>query len=224
MDRNDLAIDPNNLEEEWMKQPILYERAVNKMIDEMRMRDEAKYDLDKILVETASDIRKNPGNYGIEKLTESAIIENRDSDENVLRAQKLYNSMNQNYNLARGFLDAVENRKRALEKLVDLWKGQYFSTPREPNMQIEGGKRLGDSFIEKAENTQRRGMRKSRYSTNPVTTEEERNSKTREEKLDEMTPETRKQVLEIEKKREESSKEETPNTSSVRRRKRPTLG
>ena len=193
----DLAIDPHRLEEEWLRQPLLYEKCAEYMVDCMKARDEAKYNLDKLEADVATRIRASPGHYKLDKITEGSVKETLAIDKSILKQKALFNTTSCEFARSQNYIKAVEMRKKALENLVELYKGQYFSTPKEKSV-IEGGKRIDDLALETAEDNQR--SRLGRFER-PPTTSEEREAVSDEDKKKRMSPSGRKGLEDIMKKR-----------------------
>jgi hypothetical protein len=130
----DLCIDESALDVEWINQPTLmfkYSRELAKAEKEVSRLKE------KISVERArldKDIRSNPVKYkvGDIKITEAvvsnAIVTNKDFQEltkDLIEAQY-------EVNMVKGAVDAVKQRKDALQDLVRLHGQQYFAGPTVP--------------------------------------------------------------------------------------------
>jgi hypothetical protein len=127
--KKDLEIDQFSLDSEWRDQPLRYAEWAEKAVDASFQYDKAKERLDVARADLDQKIRKEPAKYGIEKFTEgavsAAIANNKDfqkQNEEVLEAKR--NKM---------LLDiapiAFEHRKRALEKLTDLFLSKYYAEP-----------------------------------------------------------------------------------------------
>lgn len=127
-----LAICKHQLDEAWINQPQLYNWYAMKCADARQSMDEAKATLEVVKAELSLKIRSNPGNYGFEKTTEklidAAILvqkEHSDALENV-------HGTRHDYDCLQGLLIALDHKKKALEKLVELQGRDYFSDPKSP--------------------------------------------------------------------------------------------
>ena len=127
------TIDLNVLDQEWMNQPKLFFEYAKKAEKARLKLSEAEAELKLTEAEVDDEIRSNPEKYRIpESVTAaSAVIKNR-----IVEHQK-YKDALEDYNTARyqqGVLNAVvqalDQRKRALEKLVDLHGQNYFASPK----------------------------------------------------------------------------------------------
>lgn len=126
-----LSIDINRLDREWLGQPELVYVYSIKLADARRESDSLKSKLE--LVESSFDgkIRKNPKKYGIESktITESAIRACLSSIDEVIFVKRQLINKKHTIDILTAAVNALEHRKRALEKLVDLWQASYFASP-----------------------------------------------------------------------------------------------
>jgi hypothetical protein len=118
-----------------------------KAIEAGRLLDDTKEQLDLCRAGLDSSIRSNPEKYSLAKITESVVSNTIIADSGYQLALRSFNKVKQDYEIAKVAVRAFEQRKSALENLVKLFLGDYFSTPREPKQQIEGGKRLGSQTV-----------------------------------------------------------------------------
>ena len=129
--REELEIDKFTLDTEWQFQSIKFSEWAEKEVEALYLKDKAKEQLDLVRAQLDSSVRKNPEAYGLEKVTEGAI-------QNVILQHKDY------MDISRAYLDAVkearilgvareafDHRKKALEKLTELFLSQYWAEPRE---------------------------------------------------------------------------------------------
>jgi hypothetical protein len=125
--KKDLEIDKWKLDEEWVGQAQLYAAYATKAVEKAYERDKAREYLDLTKAELDTEIRKDPSKYGIEKVSESAI-------SNAILQQSKYKKASGDYLLliketkifevAR---DSFDHRKKALEKLTDLFLSNYWA-------------------------------------------------------------------------------------------------
>lgn len=139
-------LDPNHLDDEWLSQPkIYYEQAV-RLADARAehekaksAHDVAKNDRDDVAAELDLKIRKDPITYGLEKVTEPAIDkcvrlqpEFKEGTKEIYRSKDRINKAAAEVGQLEALVSALDHRKKALEKLVELWMANYFSMPKEP--------------------------------------------------------------------------------------------
>ncbi len=127
--KEDLVIDQFSLDKEWRQQSLLYAHWAEKAVDASFEYDKAKERLDVTRAELDMNIRKDPLSFGIEKVTEgsiqSTIIGNAIFQE---ASNKLFETK-RDAKLLEVARDSFEHRKRALEKLTDLFLSKYYSEP-----------------------------------------------------------------------------------------------
>lgn len=126
----DLRIDELALDREWLGQPGLYAYWADRLAEAQHALDMAKVraEIEKATVER--DIRTAPDEYGLQKATEASIAatvmlqpEYKISQTRVAEAAKVVAQ-------CRGYVTAIEHRKRALTCLVDLYLGGYYAGTR----------------------------------------------------------------------------------------------
>lgn len=128
----DLFIDENALDLEWLSQPLLMLKYTEAAASARREVDRVK---ELLAVERAGidkKIRKDPDKYDIEKITESVI-------SNTIIMQKSYKDIQTDvieaqyeYQMMQGAVQAVDQRKQALENMSKLLGLQYFAGPKIP--------------------------------------------------------------------------------------------
>ena len=158
---NDLAIDPHDLPEEWLRQPALYMQYSELAAQAGKERDQAKENLDVVKAEVDAHVRTYPDLYGIAKITETQVSNAVIVSDKYREAQQLLTDANLNYSLMQAAVRAFEQRKAALENSVRMMLGGIFSVPNE-GQQIAAGKRIMESAVAAASQDQRDGLRVAR--------------------------------------------------------------
>lgn len=166
MDYNkDLEIDKDSLDEEWIKQPHIYMQYAKAAAETAMERDIAKEALDVTRAEVDMDIRQNPEKYnapedkhGVAKVTEAFVSSCIILSNEHKSCLKEYNKKKLEADLIAAGLRAMEHRKKALEGLVQLYIGEYFSTPRQP----KGDENISERVAEKTATFQRRKLNTKR--------------------------------------------------------------
>ena len=128
----DIAIDVEALDLEWLEQPSLMMKYSKNAADCKRTRDIAKEGVDLIKAEIDKDIRKNPGDYGVEKITETVVMNAILEEVDYQSAMTTYIDARHSADVAAAAVSAFEQRKQALEGLVKLFGLQYFAGPSVP--------------------------------------------------------------------------------------------
>lgn len=130
LDESCLEIDSLALDKEWVEQPSLYFKWARKLALARNSFDEAKAELELVQAELDSSIRESPSEYDIPKLTDKAVEAKIPQQGEYQKALKAFHTAKKRMNLCDAMVEALEHRKRSLEKLVDLHISEYYSTPR----------------------------------------------------------------------------------------------
>ncbi len=126
----DIEVDENALDTEWVRHPRLYHQYCVKLADAKWRQDQAKAELELVEAELDKMIRKNPGDFGLEKVTEKSIEKCIPTEEEYLeKYQELINAKHTTQVL-QAAVNALETKKSALENLVKLRLADYYSEPR----------------------------------------------------------------------------------------------
>ena len=129
--KDDLEIDKNNLDEAWQYQALKFAEWAEKEVEAMFQRDKLKDQLELQRAGLDSLIRKNPSNYFLDKVTESAIQNIILQNENYQKSNTAYLDAVKQAKIFGVAREAFDHRKKALEKLTDLFLSQYWAEPRE---------------------------------------------------------------------------------------------
>lgn len=129
---NDIRIDENSLDIEWLDQPSTMMKYAKHLAKVQLARDRSKVDLDIIKAALDKRIRTNPIKFKIDKITEAAVSNTILSHPEYLEAQETYQNAEYEVNIASAAVRAFDARKTALENLVRLHGQQYFAGPRIP--------------------------------------------------------------------------------------------
>lgn len=157
----DLKIDETALDVECLEQPRLMMRYARHQAQCERDMEKAKERLDIKRAELDVEIRKDPEEYGLVKVTEGAI-------QSVIIKDSEYKKLNDEYfdavhenRMAKGAVRSIDARKTMLETLVKLHGQQYFAGPQVPrDLTSEATKRRQqDSADEKVNIPTRRRRR-----------------------------------------------------------------
>lgn len=122
-------IDKYALDYEWENQPSLYQywadKAATAEIDERRAREERDLVRGSIDIE----IRSNPKKFGMDKISETAISNRILLEKEFQEAQTNYINKKEQTTKLTALVWALEQRKKALEQLTQLFLASYFSRP-----------------------------------------------------------------------------------------------
>jgi hypothetical protein len=126
----ELRIDPDNLDHEWEAQPGLYQRYSEMLANAEKEKADLKEELDVLKAKKDLDIREGNYSRSISKLTEGTIESLLKEDEEVQKKVKELNEASYRVKLLGGAVEAFSHRKKALEKMVDLFIFGYNAEPK----------------------------------------------------------------------------------------------
>lgn len=129
----DMRIDENILEVEWLEQPTLMFKYSKFASDAKKKLDRCKDSLDLIKANLDTQIRSDPEEFGVTKLTEAVVTNTVLKQAEYQEGQEDLIDAKYNYDLAMGAVYAINARKDALENLVKLYGMQYFAGPKSPH-------------------------------------------------------------------------------------------
>lgn len=127
-----LDIDQYNLDREWIGQPKLYGHWARKAADARLKMDEAKANLELVQAELDLEVRSNPEKFDVAKVTENTVKAAILQDVRYVGALRKTNEARHDYEVACAAVSALDHRKKALEKLVELHLASYYAEPRAP--------------------------------------------------------------------------------------------
>lgn len=129
----DVAIDPQALDVEWLRQSDLFMKWAERAIAARFEADRLKLKAEVVEAEVELTIRKNPKAYDItDRVTEAAVKATVAAHRRCLKAHTAYLRARDEAAMLDKAVTAMEIKKRALEKLVELHGQQYFSSPSGP--------------------------------------------------------------------------------------------
>ncbi len=128
----DVKIDPDALDIEWLNQAALMLRYTKHAAITKQTMDDCKERLDFTKAELEMDIRTKPEAYGLAKVTEAGIQSAILLQEKYQILMKEYASARYEYDIANGAVRAIDQKKTALENLVKLLGQSYFAGPKAP--------------------------------------------------------------------------------------------
>ena len=158
---SDMYIDEEELDVELLEQPSLVARYSKLLADAKLERDLCKESLDLKKAEINLDIRDNPQDYKLEKVTVDSVEACILMEEDFKTAQKDLNDANFEVNILTGIMSAIEHRKSALEQLVKLYGQNYFAGPAVPHNVAELRKKRRDDAEDRAGASMQRKKPKS---------------------------------------------------------------
>jgi len=154
-----------HLDKNTLEQPALYEEWSRKWADAVDHRDRMKDCVSIVKAEVDEEIRKDPSFYGwnSDRSPTETWISNkvllhervREANINLIKAQH-------DVNIFASKKETLEHRKKALEILTDLYKGNYFSTRSRSGERYEEAHMNAQEEQERALETTPRSSRRKR--------------------------------------------------------------
>jgi hypothetical protein len=129
---NDITIDPDALDTEWLDQPRLMLKYLQHLARVRRTLDEAKQALDVAKAEADYKIRNFPKDYSIEKITDAVVANAILCEEGYKKAYTEFLEAKFEVDMAQAAVSAFDHRKAALENEVKLFGMGYFAGPKLP--------------------------------------------------------------------------------------------
>lgn len=151
----EIGINEFELDKEWVNQPRLFLKWAERLAGARKRVEEAKNELNVVRADLDFEIRSNPEKYDLPKVTETSIGATILKQQEYAIAEKALTQAKYEEGMLEAAVEALRQRKNALENLVELHVAGYFSNPRAP----EGTKEEVDE-MEKRE-LRRRGQRPS---------------------------------------------------------------
>ena len=128
----DVRIDPDSLDVEWVKQPELMLRYTRHSAEMKKELDDAKERLDVGRARIELEIRNDYHRFGIEKPTEGAISSTILQQPEYQQLVRKFSSAKYEYEMSAAAVRSIDQRKNALENLVRLLMSSYFAGPQAP--------------------------------------------------------------------------------------------
>jgi len=123
----DLEIDKNDLDNIFVKQPILAMKYQELLAKKQTERDDLKLELEVLEAEIDKEIRNKYTKKPPEVEIKNMVI----MDKKRIAKIKEHNKIIEEYNILKGAVNSFEHRKKSLEKLTELYIAGYFSTVKQ---------------------------------------------------------------------------------------------
>ena len=124
----ELKIDLNTLEFEFMDQPIKVKKWGDLATDAEFIKNRAKDYLGQVIAETELDIRRNPDKYDIPKITDKLVATVALTIDVVKDAQLKYAETLRDLGNLKNSTNSLEHRRSSLKHLMESWQQGYWST------------------------------------------------------------------------------------------------
>lgn len=155
--KNIFDVDLGNLHLEWARQAARYKRHAEILADAKAKVDDAKAQLDVTAAELTLAIASDPKHYDLTKANEYTIKACVVLQPEHKAAVARYNKRKHAAAIAQAAVDALEQKKKALEGEVSLFLNDYWSEPRAPKDRGEGVKAAAKAEIRKRGQVRRGG-------------------------------------------------------------------
>jgi len=146
----DIEIDIDALDTEWLKQPRMYLDAAERATELLAYLSKEKDQLELTKSTLGSAIRDDPEAFGLSKITEAVVANTIIIQKEYMAQAEETRAAKHSYESALSKVKALDHRKKALENLVQLYIGQYFSSPKEKKEEgQEGIKKMAERNSER---------------------------------------------------------------------------
>jgi alkylhydroperoxidase/carboxymuconolactone decarboxylase family protein YurZ len=125
-----VRIDELNLDKECIRLPTEFTKYAFFAAEKRKEMDQAKARLEEVEAELQKEVRANPSNFGIEKITENAISAAVRGMAAYKEAYQAFLDARYEYDKASAVVSALDHKKRSLVLLVELLAMGYFSAPK----------------------------------------------------------------------------------------------
>ena len=125
-----LKIDQHHLDAEWMRQPSLYQEWAEELAHAVATKDRAKERVELVKAELDKEIRGDPEAFEIAKTTETVIQATIIQQPEYKKVYHEYLEAKEDAAVLDGAVQALEHKRKALEKLVELYMAGYWAEPR----------------------------------------------------------------------------------------------
>jgi hypothetical protein len=120
-------LDDTRLDEEWAQQSKHYYEHALELADARAALERAKARRDLVAAEVDRDIRADPAKYNLEKITEPAVEKQVTLSRRYAQANEEVIEAKHTVDVLFATVEALEQRKKALEGRTSLWLGNYYS-------------------------------------------------------------------------------------------------
>lgn len=132
-----LAIDEHNLLDEWKGQAQLMLDYGIQLADAMQEEDEARAAVEVVKARLDGEIRANPDQFNIGKVTEATVAATVLGQPEYTVAETRKNGALHATRLLRAAVDAIGHRKSSLQGMTDLFLRQWYADPSTPEQPRE---------------------------------------------------------------------------------------
>ncbi len=129
-DYNLFDLDKHKLDEEWLQQPKLRRQAGEREADLRAEYERAKRRRDVTEAELSLACRRDPEKFGLDKATDKSVEAAVVAHPRMEVVEREVITSKHDLDIQVALVHALDDRKKALEKLVDLFLANYWAEPR----------------------------------------------------------------------------------------------
>ena len=137
-------IDKNNLDEEWVKFPARYYKAAKAHAEASDAYERACSKLKVVTAELDNAIRRNPKEFGLNKMTETALDRVLILQPRYVRVQDQMFRTKHDLNVCQAEVKTLDHLRYSLDGTTRLALSEYFSVDAKPRVPPEERKRLDE--------------------------------------------------------------------------------
>jgi hypothetical protein len=126
----DFQIDENRLDDEWVLQPRLHFKYGAELANARLELDRAKSEAEVCKAEFDQAIRLNPDHFGLSKITETVVASTIVRQPKMREVNERVAKLKHKVDVMQAAVSAMDHRKSALGKLVDLFLADYYAKPK----------------------------------------------------------------------------------------------
>lgn len=126
----DVSIDKDVLDKELVNHGNTSMKWAERLADAIEEREIKKAEIEVKRAKLSKEIRTNPKDFDLEKVTESAIGDVITLDKEMQQLNRELIEIVKNLNILTWVKDEMQNKRKRLERLVELYLGQYWSDPK----------------------------------------------------------------------------------------------
>lgn len=129
---NDITIDIDALDMEWLNQANVYYKYSREAAEARKEMDDAYHNHKVISADMELQMKSDPDSFGLPKTSEATIEAAVKDAKKVHKARQEFLDAKYRHDVLMSAVRALEMKKEALENLVRLANQDYFTLPSEP--------------------------------------------------------------------------------------------
>ena len=130
--KDELKIEPSELHLELIRQPQLFWKYSEDLVQASSYRDELKNKIEYEEARLSSEIRATPERFGVDRVTEGSIASAITLQESMVELKSQYLEAKEAADRMKAMIDSIQQKKVALENLCSLWIAKFWSEVKMP--------------------------------------------------------------------------------------------